>query len=116
MPTGIGSTLASGIWTYAEWHRTLYVITDEEIYVKRGLISRDVTQVRLDRVQNTAYKQSVLERVLSFADVQVFTAGRASRTSLQERSGPGGGQADVDYSSERPARLGINRFVDSPIF
>lgn len=71
------AALASGIWTYAEWLRTLYVITDEEIYVKRGLISRDVTQVRLDRIQNTAYEQSIFERVLSLADVQVFTAGSA---------------------------------------
>ncbi|WP_306060484.1 PH domain-containing protein [Natronococcus wangiae] len=54
--------------TYLCWLRLLYVITDEEIYVKYGLISRDITQVRLDR-ENTAYDQSILERVLSFGDV-----------------------------------------------
>ncbi|MFC6764582.1 PH domain-containing protein [Natrinema soli] len=64
--------------TYLEWLRLLYVITDEEIYVKYGLISRDVTQIRLDRVQNTAYEQTILERVLSFGDVRVYTAGTST--------------------------------------
>ncbi|WP_306060459.1 PH domain-containing protein [Natronococcus wangiae] len=64
--------------TYLRWLRLLYVITDEEIYVKYGLISRDVTQVRLDRVQNTAYNQSILERVLSFGDVRIYTAGTST--------------------------------------
>lgn len=68
-----------GIWiavrAYLNWVRLLYVITDEEIYVKHGLISRDVTQIRLDRVQNTAYEQSILQRLLSYGDVRVYTAG-----------------------------------------
>jgi len=62
-------------YAYLDWLRLLYVVTDEEIYVKRGLVSRDVTQIRLDRVQNTAYDQTVLERLLSYGDVRVFTAG-----------------------------------------
>lgn len=49
--------LALAAFAYLNWVRLLYVITDEEIYVKYGLISRDVTQIRLDRVQNTAYNQ-----------------------------------------------------------
>ena len=64
--------------TYLEWLRLLYVITDEEIYVKHGLVSRDVTQIRLDRVQNTAYEQTILERMLSFGDVRIYTAGTST--------------------------------------
>lgn len=64
--------------TYLNWIRLLYVITSEEIYVKHGLVSRDVTQIRLDRVQNTAYDQSVAERFLSFGDVRVYTAGTST--------------------------------------
>ncbi|WP_336327998.1 PH domain-containing protein [Halovenus sp. HT40] len=61
--------------TYLHWIRLRYVITDDQVYVKYGLISRDVTQIRLDRVQNTSYEQSILERVLSFGDVRLYTAG-----------------------------------------
>ncbi|NKE35255.1 PH domain-containing protein [Natronococcus sp. JC468] len=64
--------------TYLNWIRLLYVITDEEIYVKRGLVSRDVTQIRLDRIQNTAYNQSVLQRLFSYGDVMIYTAGTST--------------------------------------
>lgn len=67
--------IAYGVYVYLQWVRLLYVITDEEIYVKIGLVSRDVTQVPLTRVQNTSYNQSVLERLLSFGDIHVYTAG-----------------------------------------
>ena len=68
---GIGWAIA----IYLDWLRLLYVITDEQLYVKHGLISRDVTAIRLERVQNTSYEQTILERFLSFGDVRVFTAG-----------------------------------------
>lgn len=67
--------IAYGVWVYLLWLRLLYVITDEEIYVKLGLISRDVTQVPLTRVQNTSYNQTVLQRLLSYGNIYVYTAG-----------------------------------------
>ncbi|MGM0605721.1 MAG: PH domain-containing protein [Halobacteriota archaeon] len=75
-PLGLTLVGVGGVGgVYLNWLRLLYVITDEEIYVKHGLISRDVTQVRIDRIQNTAYEQSILERALQFGDVRVYTAG-----------------------------------------
>lgn len=71
--TAVG--LARAAVTYLHWIRLRYVITDEQVYVKYGLVSRDVTQIRLDRVQNTSYEQSILERLLSFGDVRLYTAG-----------------------------------------
>ncbi len=62
-------------FVYLNWLRLLYVITDEEIYLKFGLVSRDVTQIRLDRVQNTAFDQSIHERILQYGDVRIYTAG-----------------------------------------
>lgn len=70
--------LLSAVATYLNWVRLLYVITDDEIYVKHGLVSRDVTQVPLRRVQNTAYTQSVLQRMLSYGTVEIFTAGTST--------------------------------------
>lgn len=52
-----------------------YVLTSEELYVKRGLVSRDVTNVRLERVQDTGFTQSGLERLLGYGNVAVSTAG-----------------------------------------
>lgn len=71
-------------WTYVDWLRLLYVLTDEELYVKRGLVSRDVSQVRLDRVQNTAYDQTTVERLLGYGDVRIYTAGTGTEDVVFE--------------------------------
>lgn len=54
---------------------TGYVITTAEIYYKKGIVSREVTQIRYERVQNTSFSQSVLERTLSYGDVIITSAG-----------------------------------------
>lgn len=67
-----------GAKTYVFWDRHLYVITDEAVYVKYGVVSRDITQVPIERVQNSSFDQSMLQRLLSFGDVHVFTAGSST--------------------------------------
>ena len=60
---------------YLRWLRTQYVITNQEVYIKEGFVSRDVSQIRLDRVQNTTTSQSALERALSYGDIVLYTSG-----------------------------------------
>ncbi|MFC5972368.1 PH domain-containing protein [Halomarina salina] len=62
-------------YAYVRHQSTRYVITTNEVYHKTGLFSRQVTSLRLDRIQNTSFEQSFLERMLSFGDVHVDTAG-----------------------------------------
>ncbi|RQG93264.1 PH domain-containing protein [Natrarchaeobius halalkaliphilus] len=78
--TGVGIVLvlgggATAAVRYLFWTNTRYVITSSELYKKRGVISRDVTQFRLERVQNTSLSQSVLGRTLGYGDLTVYTAG-----------------------------------------
>ena len=60
---------------YLVWTNTRYVITTSELYKKHGVVSRDVTQFRLDRIQNTSLQQSTLGRVLNYGNLTVYTAG-----------------------------------------
>jgi uncharacterized membrane protein YdbT with pleckstrin-like domain len=69
----IGALVAA--WAYLSRWSTRYVFTTKAVYEKRGLLSRTVTQVRFDRVQNTAFEQSLVERSLSYGDIDVYTAG-----------------------------------------
>lgn len=68
-----------GAKTYVHWHHHVYVITDEAVYVKYGLVSRSITQVPIERVQNSSFDQSFLQRLLSYGDVHVFTAGSSTK-------------------------------------
>lgn len=75
---GVGAVVI-GILIAAQSHygrvSTGYVITTTQVYHKEGLISRDVTQIRYDRIQNTSFSQSITERLLSYGDVVITSAG-----------------------------------------
>ncbi|APX97457.1 PH domain-containing protein [Natronorubrum daqingense] len=70
---------------YLVWTNTRYVITTSELYKKHGVISRDVTQFRLDRVQNTSLNQSMIGRALGYGDLTVYTAGSGDPELTFER-------------------------------
>lgn len=70
---------------YLVWTNTRYLITTSELYKKHGVISRDVTQFRLDRVQNTSLNQSMIGRALGYGDLTVYTAGSGDPELTFER-------------------------------
>ncbi|WP_049903629.1 PH domain-containing protein [Halococcus agarilyticus] len=72
---GVPIGLAIVVWAYVSQRSTHYIITSEEVYRKTGIVNRNVAQVRLDRVQNTTYEQSVLERLFSYGHITIYTAG-----------------------------------------
>jgi uncharacterized membrane protein YdbT with pleckstrin-like domain len=56
---------------------TTYTITNRRLTIESGLLSRDLHQTRLGRVQNVNLRQSLLERMLSIGDVDFDTAASA---------------------------------------
>jgi uncharacterized membrane protein YdbT with pleckstrin-like domain len=54
---------------------TTYAITDRRLHIKRGIISREIQQTRLERVQNVNYNQSFFQRLVQVGDVDFDTAG-----------------------------------------
>jgi len=53
---------------------TTYTITDRRLNIKRGIVSREIQETRLERVQNVNYRQSVYQRVMQIGDVDFDTA------------------------------------------
>jgi uncharacterized membrane protein YdbT with pleckstrin-like domain len=53
---------------------TVYTITDRRLNIKRGIISREVQETRLERVQNVNYRQTVYQRIMQIGDVDFDTA------------------------------------------
>lgn len=53
---------------------TTYTITNRRLNIKRGIISREIQETRLERVQNVNYRQSVYQRMMQIGDVDFDTA------------------------------------------
>ncbi len=54
---------------------TTYTITNRRLNIKRGMISREIQETRLERVQNVNYNQSLYQRIMQIGDVDFDTAG-----------------------------------------
>jgi uncharacterized membrane protein YdbT with pleckstrin-like domain len=57
---------------------TTYTITDRRLNIKRGIVSKEVQETRLERVQNVNYQQSVYQRLMQIGDVDFDTAASDS--------------------------------------
>ena len=68
---GIALTILGGLLKRIT---TTYTITNRRLNIKRGLISREVQETRLERVQNVNFDQSVYQRVMQIGDVDFDTA------------------------------------------
>ena len=54
---------------------TDYVVTNEALYVKKGVLSTNIESVSLDKIQNTEYSQSFWGKQFDFGSIDVSTAG-----------------------------------------
>jgi uncharacterized membrane protein YdbT with pleckstrin-like domain len=53
---------------------TTYTITTRRLNIKRGIVSREIQETRLERVQNVNFSQSVYQRLMQIGDVDFDTA------------------------------------------
>lgn len=53
---------------------TTYTITNRRLNIRRGIVSREVQETRLERVQNVNYRQTVYQRIMQIGDVDFDTA------------------------------------------
>jgi uncharacterized membrane protein YdbT with pleckstrin-like domain len=94
--------------------QTTYSITNQRLTIETGLLSRDVHQTRLERIQNVNSTQSLFTRLLRIGTVDFDTAGESQfdfsfrgvsdprgivrtvdRALHELRGSPGAGTSDV---------------------
>ena len=65
-------------WGFLKRWATTYTITTRRLNIKRGIISREIQETRLERVQNVNTSQSVYQRLMRIGDVDFDTAASDS--------------------------------------
>ena len=76
---------------------TTYSITNQRLTIQTGILSRDVHQTRLERIQNVNSSQSLFERLLRIGTVEFDTAGETQFDfAFRGVSNPGGIVRTVD--------------------
>ena len=64
---------------------TRYSITDRRLRIERGIVSRNVEEARVERVQNVTVSQGILQRILQVGTVDFDTASNRADDTFQFR-------------------------------
>jgi uncharacterized membrane protein YdbT with pleckstrin-like domain len=60
---------------YVRRMATTYMVSNQRLYIRRGILSKSIQQTRIDRVQNVNTNQTLMQRILSVGTVDFDTAG-----------------------------------------
>lgn len=96
---GAALTLLTG---FVRRMSTAYTITNRRLHIRRGIVSREIQETRLERVQNVGHSQSVFERLVGVGTVEFDTAaGDDYELRFAGVAGPAGIVAMVDQATEQ---------------
>ena len=95
---------------------TTYMITNQRLYIRRGILSKAEQQTRIDRVQNVNTNQTLLQRMLFVGTVDFDTAGTDdSEFRFVGIAAPDEVVAAVDHAQRQAAeRRAEPRFAHDP--
>lgn len=69
-----------GLWPFISWFFTLYVLTNERLITRKGVIARQGTEIPLENINDIRFSQTILERMLRSGDLLIESAGEQGQS------------------------------------
>jgi uncharacterized membrane protein YdbT with pleckstrin-like domain len=63
-----------GVFPFAEWRARTYTITNERIATRRGVFRRSGRDIPLDRVNDVAFEQGIVDRMTKAGTLKISSA------------------------------------------
>lgn len=70
---GLGLVIIAG--AYLNVKNTDFVVTNEGLYKKTGVLSRSVQKIGFEKVQNISFSQGIIANYFGYGNVEISTAG-----------------------------------------
>lgn len=70
---GIGLLIIIG--AYLNIKNTSFVVTNQGLYKKQGVLSRNVQKIGFDKVQNISFSQGIFGNHFDYGNIEISTAG-----------------------------------------
>ncbi len=89
---------------YAQWQYTHFVVTDDRVIFRTGMLSKHGVEIPLERINNINFDQNIWNRMIGAGDLAIESAGREGQTTFDNVRHPDGVQQEIYRQMEVNAR------------
>jgi uncharacterized membrane protein YdbT with pleckstrin-like domain len=112
--------VAWSVWLllkYLAWARTYFVVTNQRVIYRTGVIARHGVEIPLERINNINFRQRFLERLIGAGNLDIESAGEQGSSTFDFVRHPDGVQQEIyrqmDARDHRQATLGADAVGDA---
>ena len=73
---------------FIDWWFTLYVLTNERLITRAGVVAREGIEIPLENINNVLFSQNVVERLLKSGDLLIESAGESGQSRFADIPDP----------------------------
>jgi uncharacterized membrane protein YdbT with pleckstrin-like domain len=89
---------------YVQWQYTHFVVTDDRVIFRTGMLSKHGVEIPLERISNINFHQRIFERLIGAGDLDIESAGREGQSHFEDVRHPDGVQQEIYRQMEANAR------------
>ena len=75
---------------YVQWQYTHFVVTDDRMIYRTGMLSKHGVEIPLERISNINFDQRIFERLIGAGDLDIESAGREGQSHFEDVRHPDG--------------------------
>jgi uncharacterized membrane protein YdbT with pleckstrin-like domain len=102
---------------YLRWICTYFVVTDQRVLSRSGVLARRGVEIPLDRITNIDFHQGLWERMIGTGDLDLESAGHESDTHFTNVRRPDDVQneiyREIDLDTRRESGVGADAIGDA---
>lgn len=69
---------------FLRWRFTMFVLTSDRLITRTGILSKHSKEIPLERINDVAFSQTILERMLGAGDLFIESAGERGQTRITD--------------------------------
>ena len=89
---------------YLEWNFTHFVVTDDRVIYRTGVLSKRGVEIPMERINNINFHQGLFERFIGAGDLDIESAGRDGQSHFDDVWHPDGVQQELYRQMEANAK------------
>lgn len=72
------------VWPFLSWYAESYMVTDQRLITRQGVITRTGRDIPLGRINDVSHERDLLDRILGCGTLVIWSAGEQGRIELYD--------------------------------